>query len=892
MKKVLLLFMLVVSLHSSAQITDQYDNPTLWTEKDDGLGNMSFVGNRLRWDINWGSSISTSNLRCSRSLNNLISSSANFRVAVTYKILTTLATGTTVLAITENDTPSFVRRLTATTFDCTQNSSITIVRTPGAYIIQIKPNGTTTLNNVTCNPIFEHVINDAQVVNIDRRIELTKNGNRYRFRVLNPTTGAELLNRIFCSTVTPSNLNFIQHGIHSTAGAFTGVLEVDSLSVDSAIVDPTINAYPNLTINGSRVLCSVDNQSITLTANSSTPNATIRWLNPAINSSTVSVITPGVYRAEVNLNQCSNIAEVNVVDSCSGCEDSCSWGKIGNRNVKAYNFIGTRNPADFKIRTSNVERMTVEADGNVGIGVNSPSEQLHTTNGVRFQGLTRLDTPSRVIVQDDNGKLFWRHASTLGTTGNFWNRNGNNNATSPPTVAIGTALPNTSNFIGTTTNHSFVLASNNLERMRIADNGNVGIGTINPTNRFQIGINPTTFNNNDFVVSNTDGSIAMHNHAGSSYLMGSNRLDIQAAGQGISITTAGNLGVGTTNPFTNTWSRTLEVHNSANSKITASSGGFNSPLRMEMYASTTPIWGIPNGVGAIGTQTNHTLAFVTNYIPRMYLSTNGNLGIGINNPTFQLQLGTNSAAKPGTSTWTISSDENLKNIDGKYLKGLKEIIALNPIQYNYKNTMDKKFDNSVLDEKFYGYSAQEVAKIFPEAVKEDNDGYLTLNIHPILIAYNNAIKELNAKVEKQNNAVIENEALKSELASVKEKLANYDEKFALLEKTITQLCESGCEGLKKTGEGSSSDVDVLYQSIPNPTDSEALINYSLSKEYTNAYISVSTQEGKQLMSVKLDAKKGAGAIKLSLGELASGTYLYTLVAGERVIDTKRLQIVK
>jgi hypothetical protein len=71
-----------------------------------------------------------------------------------------------------------------------------------------------------------------------------------------------------------------------------------------------------------------------------------------------------------------------------------------------------------------------------------------------------------------------------------------------------------------------------------------------------------------------------------------------------------------------------------------------------------------------------------------------------------------------------------------------------------------------------------------------------------------------------------------------------------------------------------------------------LVNYSLSKEYTNAYISVSTQEGKQLMSVKLDAKKGAGAIKLSLGELASGTYLYTLVAGERVIDTKRLQIVK
>jgi hypothetical protein len=106
------------------------------------------------------------------------------------------------------------------------------------------------------------------------------------------------------------------------------------------------------------------------------------------------------------------------------------------------------------------------------------------------------------------------------------------------------------------------------------------------------------------------------------------------------------------------------------------------------------------------------------------------------------------------------------------------------------------------------------------------------------------------------------------------------------------LCESGCEGLKKSGEGSSSEVDVLYQSIPNPTDDVALINYYLTREYRDAFITVSTQDGKMIQSIKLDPKKGNGSVKLTLGSLANGTYLYTLVAGERVVDTKRLQIIK
>lgn len=121
----------------------------------------------------------------------------------------------------------------------------------------------------------------------------------------------------------------------------------------------------------------------------------------------------------------------------------------------------------------------------------------------------------------------------------------------------------------------------------------------------------------------------------------------------------------------------------------------------------------------------------------------GRLGLGTLTPGGQLELSLDQGRKPATSTWTITSDARLKNIIGKYNKGLSEIIQLQPITYYYKNNKDRTFDEKVLSAQAYGFSAQDVQKLFPEAVSTDEDGYLSLNIHPILIAAINAIKELN-----------------------------------------------------------------------------------------------------------------------------------------------------
>lgn len=132
---------------------------------------------------------------------------------------------------------------------------------------------------------------------------------------------------------------------------------------------------------------------------------------------------------------------------------------------------------------------------------------------------------------------------------------------------------------------------------------------------------------------------------------------------------------------------------------------------------------------------------------KMRIMETGNVGIGTTTPNGLLELGLDQGRKPGTTTWTVVSDERLKNIGGTYTKGLTEILQLQPVTYYYKNVGERKFNEEVLKTQNVGFSAQEVQKVFPEAVGTDEDGYLNFNMHAILVAYVNAIKEQQAQIE-------------------------------------------------------------------------------------------------------------------------------------------------
>ena len=73
----------------------------------------------------------------------------------------------------------------------------------------------------------------------------------------------------------------------------------------------------------------------------------------------------------------------NDVDACGGCGDRIRFDTPGSILFQTGNGYRTYNPG-----TEGTNAMLINSDANVGIGTTSPSTQLHTTGGVRFQNYT------------------------------------------------------------------------------------------------------------------------------------------------------------------------------------------------------------------------------------------------------------------------------------------------------------------------------------------------------------------------------------------------------------------------------------------------------------------------------------------------------------------------
>lgn len=80
--------------------------------------------------------------------------------------------------------------------------------------------------------------------------------------------------------------------------------------------------------------------------------------------------------------------------------------------------------------------------------------------------------------------------------------------------------------------------------------GSIGIGAPNPTNKLQIGPNPQGWTANDFVVSNGNGALAIHNAVNETYLYGTGNISIKPGFGKLAIfaNASGNVGIGTSSP--------------------------------------------------------------------------------------------------------------------------------------------------------------------------------------------------------------------------------------------------------------------------------------------------------------------------------------------------------
>ena len=156
------------------------------------------------------------------------------------------------------------------------------------------------------------------------------------------------------------------------------------------------------------------------------------------------------------------------------------------------------------------------------------------------------------------------------------------------------------------------------------------------------------------------------------------------------------------------------------------------------------------------------------------LAINGDLGIGTSTPGYQLQLSTNSAAKPGSNVWTIASDERLKKDVHPYKSGLSDLLKIEPVWFTYNGKAGMPIETNV------GIIAQDLQKIAPYMVntwtykETDKDGkktgteeeYLGVDNGAMTYMLINAVKEQQVQIENMTKMI---EQLQSEIEVLKKK---------------------------------------------------------------------------------------------------------------------------
>jgi hypothetical protein len=213
------------------------------------------------------------------------------------------------------------------------------------------------------------------------------------------------------------------------------------------------------------------------------------------------------------------------------------WSLFGNTGINpALNYVGTPDAFPLRFRTSNLERLSILADGKIGIGVVAPTTNLHLvgtpTTTLRIED--GFAASGNYLSSTADGTTIWRTPASLGFAG--WSITGNAGTSSA------------SNFLGTSDGQDFVVSTSGTEKVRIqgatgalGTEGNIRINvTSNTLSKLQVNSDLSTptissINTNTTAATFSYGLVAESNaiSSGSSAIQGSivdSGLDRKVAG--------------------------------------------------------------------------------------------------------------------------------------------------------------------------------------------------------------------------------------------------------------------------------------------------------------------------------------------------------------------------
>jgi hypothetical protein len=292
-------------------------------------------------------------------------------------------------------------------------------------------------------------------------------------------------------------------------------------------------------------------------------------------------------------------------------------------------------------------------------------------------------------------------------------------------------------YIGSNSN-TVQLYTNGAERLRITSAGNVGIGTTSPGSYDPSGNNLVVYEAGNAGItiatgSTNFGSIFFARETGTAgayrgYIEYGQSSDYMGFGtvstERMRITSAGNVGIGTTNP---TYKLQVEGNTFLHGDIAFGLYGETTNFRSAQVLNYLVIGGSEN----ISFQT-----YDNAWLTRVTITKGGNILMGTTSDNGERLYVSGSIRATGTIT--ANSDITLKKNLAKIENALEKVEQINGYTYEFKSDDSKRHA---------GVIAQEIEGVLPEIVNKGNDGLLGVeygNISALLIE---AIKEQQKKIQ-------------------------------------------------------------------------------------------------------------------------------------------------
>ena len=374
--------------------------------------------------------------------------------------------------------------------------------------------------------------------------------------------------------------------------------------------------------------------------------------------------------------------------------------------------------------------MSLQSGGNVGIGTTNPVSRLHLHNTTANSDVAIRFTDSTSGSGATNGFVIGENSTQKAYLWNYGNTD-------------------------------MLFATNNAERMTISNAGNVGIGTISPNANLHLHGNAASqnvrisFSDNTSGIATTDGFCIGKDGLQKAYIYNCENADIDfgtSNTERMRIMANGNIGIGTNSALSS-----LHLHKNAlaqDVRMIISDNTSTSSLIRGLHL-------IKGGdhIGYLWNYENTPLILGTNNAERIRIAENGNVGIGTNDPAiYKCQVNGNLGATGNITAYY--SDERLKNITEYVSDVLPALDKINVFKYNCNDLAESfGYDKS---KKEIGLSAQEIQKFYPEIVSiapfdadcdketkqiisKSGENYLTLDYERLVPVLLQAIKELNRK---------------------------------------------------------------------------------------------------------------------------------------------------